>query len=97
MKTQIDLQPFTFAQGVESTEDMALYLSIFLEENDFEGLITGLRHIIKVKGISQTARLSGLSRQHLYRIIDGNSQPKLETIAKLFHALGLSLSVKPAA
>ncbi len=91
------IQEFVFAQGVETAEDMALYLSIFLEENDFEGLITGLRHIVKAKGISETARLSGLNRQHLYRIIEGSSQPKLETIAKLFHALGLSLSVKPAA
>ena len=47
----LDTTPFEFAADIETKEDMALYLSIFLEENGIEGLTQALQFLAKEKGI----------------------------------------------
>jgi len=44
---------FEFAADIERKEDVALYLSIYLEENGIDGLTQALQHLAKAKGISQ--------------------------------------------
>ena len=90
------LKTFEFAKDVETKEDMALYLSTFLEEGGTEALLEGLNHLIKSKGMTETSRLSGLNRQNLYRLLNGETQPKFETLNKLLHALGFKLSIEAA-
>ncbi|WP_019894175.1 addiction module antidote protein [Hydrogenovibrio halophilus] len=92
----LQLNEFQFAQNVETQEDMALYLSAFLEEGGIDGLLDGLRHLVREKGMSETAQLSGLNRQHLYRVLNGETQPKFETLDKLLHALGFKIAVQVA-
>lgn len=55
----------TNPRRAKTKEDMALYLSIYLEEGGINGLLDGLNHLAKDKGITETAKLSGLNRQHL--------------------------------
>ncbi|MBE0506487.1 MAG: putative addiction module antidote protein [Marinospirillum sp.] len=90
----LHLNEFTFAQGIETKEDMALYLSAFLEEGGIDGLLVGLRYLVKEKGITDTAQLSGLNRQHLHRILGKQTKPKFETVDKLLHALGFKMAVE---
>ena len=92
----LETKQFQFAQGVESKEDMALYLSAFLEDGGIDGLLDGLRHLVKEKGITETAELSGLNRQHLYRVLNGETKPKFETLDKILHALGFKIAVEVA-
>lgn len=92
----LELQEFEFAQGVETKQDMALYLSTYLEEGGVNGLLDGLRHLAKEKGITETAELSGLNRQHLYRVLNGETKPKFETLDKLLHTLGFKIAVEVA-
>ncbi|MDY0137495.1 MAG: putative addiction module antidote protein [Thiomicrospira sp.] len=92
----LELKEFEFAQNIETKEDAALYLSAFLEDGGTQSLLDGLRHLIQAKGMSETARLSGINRQHLYRLLNGETQPKFETLYKLLHALGFKLSVNVA-
>ena len=88
-------KPFEFATDVESKEDVALYLSIFLEENGVDGLTQALQYLAKAKGMSQLAKETGLNRQSLYRTLTDGGKPKFETINKIVHELGFKLTIEP--
>ena len=90
----LETKPFEFAKDVDSAEDVALYLSIFLEENGVQGLIDGLRHLAKAKGMSAIVNNAGVNRQSLYRSLAKNGNPKIETIDKIVHALGFKLTIE---
>ena len=91
----VKIKPFEFAANVESKEDIAVYLSIFLEENGVDGLTQALQYLAKAKGISQIAQETGLNRQSLYRTLTAEGKPKFETIDKIVHALGFKLTIEP--
>ncbi len=55
-----------------------------------ENLIQTLAHEINSIGISTVAKRSGLSRQHLYKILSGSSHPTSENL----EALGQAVSCK---
>ncbi len=88
-------KPFEFASTVESKEDIAMYLSIFLEENGVDGLTQALQYLAKAKGMNQIANETGLNRQSLYRTLTAEGKPKFETIDKIVHALGFKLTIEP--
>jgi probable addiction module antidote protein len=90
----LQTKPFEFAKDVESGDDVALYLSIFLEENGVQGLIEGLKHLAKAKGMSTIANDAGVNRQSLYRSLAKNGNPKIETIDKIVRALGFKLTIE---
>lgn len=56
-------KPFDFASDIHTKEDIAMYLSIFLEENGVDGLTQALQYLAKAKGMSQIAKEAGLNRQ----------------------------------
>jgi len=87
--------PFEFARDIENKEDVAMYLSIFLEENGVDGLTQALQYLAKAKGMSQIAKETGLNRQSLYRTLTAEGKPKFETIDKIVHALGFKLTIEP--
>ncbi len=88
-------EPFEFASNVQSKDDIAMYLSIFLEENGVDGLTQALQYFAKAKGMSQIANETGLNRQSLYRTLTAEGKPKFETIDKIVHALGFKLTIEP--
>lgn len=90
----INTKPVHFAQHVQTNEDIKEYLSIQMEENGIDGLIWGLNNLAKHKGMTEISKATGLNRQHLYRSLSENGNPKLETIDKIVRALGLRLSVE---
>jgi probable addiction module antidote protein len=90
----LETKPFEFAKDVDSGDDIALYLSIFLEENGVQGLIEGLKHLAKAKGMSTIANDAGVNRQSLYRSLAKNGNPKIETIDKIVRALGFKLTIE---
>lgn len=91
----VKTKSFEFASDVESKEDIALYLSVFLEENGVDGLTQALQHLAKAKGMSKIAKETGLNRQGLYRTLAAEGKPKFETIEKIVHALGFKLTIEP--
>ena len=47
--------------------------------------------IARARGMSQIARDTGLSRESLYRSLDGEHIPSFDTILKVIKALGIHL------
>jgi probable addiction module antidote protein len=93
VKTKInDLPEFDMAQHLESDADVAEYLRQVLEEGDPGELAAALGHIAKARGMTEIAKASGIKREALYKALRPNSQPRLETIQRVFKALGLKLT-----
>ena len=90
-----ELPTFDMAEALRSEEDIAIYLSLVLEEEDPAELAHALGMVARARGMTQLARDSGLSRESLYKALRPNASPRFDTIARVCKALGVKLVVQP--
>ena len=91
-----DLLDFDMAEHLKTDEDVAMYLTAVLEENDPAELTHALGVIARARGMTEVARASGLTREALYKALRPTSQPRFDTIARVCIALGVKLVAQPA-
>lgn len=72
------------------------YLNAVLEEGDNEEFLIALQHVAKAHGISKVARRAHLGRESMYKALSGKTSPRLETVNKVLHAVGMKIAVLPA-
>ena len=90
-------RPFEMAEQLRDEQDIAAYLTLVLEEGDPGELAHALGVIARARGMTQIAAEAGMGREALYKALRADASPRFETILKVMHALGLRLSVQPAA
>ena len=90
-------RPFDMAEQLRDEQDIAAYLTLVLEEGDPGELAHALGVIARARGMTQIAAKAGMGREALYKALRADASPRFETILKVMHALGLRLSVQPAA
>lgn len=90
-----ELPTFDMAEALRSEEDIAIYLSLVLEEEDPAELAHALGMVARARGMTQIARDSGLTREALYKALRPNASPRFDTIARVCKALGVKLVVQP--
>ena len=90
-------RPFDMAEQLRDEQDIAAYLTLVLEEGDPGELAHALGVIARARGMTQIAAEAGMGREALYKALRADASPRFETIHKVMHALGLRLSVQPAA
>lgn len=78
-------------------EEQLLYLQSTLDDNwdSPEAFLLCLKTIAEARGFKKFAEETGLSRESLYRTLSAKGNPKLETVFKMLHALGVKLTVEP--
>ncbi|MGA2091103.1 MAG: addiction module antidote protein [Endomicrobiales bacterium] len=79
-------------------KEIKQYLEVALEEYQKDGnekvFLASLAVIAKVKGrFSKVSKETGLNREHLYRALSKEGDPKFSTVMQVLHSLGLSLKV----
>lgn len=74
-------------------DEFSQYLTDAYEDEDPAVFVVALGHAIKHKGVAQVATAAGLNRESLYKVINGQVQPKWDTIHRLMRALGMHVSV----
>ncbi|HEY7905803.1 MAG TPA: addiction module antidote protein [Wenzhouxiangella sp.] len=74
-------------------DELSQYLTDAYEDEDPAVFVVALGHAIKHKGVAQVAKAAGLNRESLYKVINGQVQPKWDTIHRLMRALGMHVSV----
>ncbi len=96
--TKTVTSPYDVAEHLRSPEDMAAYLEASIEEADGDAafIAKALGDIARAKGMSQVAQDAGLSRESLYKALSGERNPTLDTVLRVFGALGLKLRAEPA-
>lgn len=88
---------FDVQNYLKTPEDRAAYLEAILEEGDSTLIAAGLGEIAKAIGVSEFSRQTGISREAIYKGLVAGGNPTLDTITKATKALGLRLTVAPAA
>lgn len=90
-------RPFDIAECLRDEQDIATYLTLVIEEGDPGELAYALGVIARARGMTQIAADAGIGREALYKALRADASPRFETIMKVMHALGLQISVQPAA
>jgi probable addiction module antidote protein len=62
---------------------------------DMAELNHALGVIARARGMTEVAKASGLTREALYKALRPNSQPRFDTIARVYTALGVKLVALP--
>ncbi|MCG8365628.1 MAG: hypothetical protein MJA27_20145 [Pseudanabaenales cyanobacterium] len=58
--------------------------------------LLAFKNIVEATGaVQDISNNSDISRQHLQRILSGNENPTLETLASALNAVGLTIEFKP--
>ena len=71
----------------------ATYLKEMLADGDTRALPIALRALAHSIGMTELAKRTGLARESLYRTLNGNVSPRLDTIMALLDAFGLRIMV----
>jgi probable addiction module antidote protein len=97
-KRTVTTTPFDVAEHLATPADMAAYLEAAIEEaEDNPSLIhKAIGDIARAHGMAQVAQAAGLSRESLYKALNGTRNPSFATIVKVVKALGLQLHAAPA-
>lgn len=83
-------------------EDLSSYLAISFEESkkdgDWSTFLVALRTAVETKGsMTDLANALGRSRPSLYKTLNENATPQLESIEAILEHLGCELSIRPLA
>ncbi len=72
---------------------MAAYLEACLEEANGNAAFVAkaLGNMARAKGMTEVARMAGVSRESLYKALSGERTPSFDTILKVIAAVGLKL------
>jgi probable addiction module antidote protein len=89
------LVPFDAANYLTDEASIAAYLDAVLESEDPDLLLLALGDVARARGMTDVARKAGLGRESLYKALTPGAQPRLPTVMKVLHALGLRLRVQP--
>jgi len=66
----------------------------YAEHGDAAVVLSALRVIARVKGITVTADEAGMTRQGLQKALSAQGNPRMDTINAILHALGYRLAVQ---
>ncbi len=77
-------------------EEIDDYITVLFDEyadsSDTASLMTSLRTVSRVKGISKIAEASGLSRQGVQKALSDNGNPLFDNVNAIMHAMGYRLT-----
>lgn len=81
------------SEHLESEADIAAYLNSALEDDNTSVITTALGDIARVKGMTQLAKETGITRDGLYKALSPTRNPTFGTVQKVVKAFGLKLNV----
>lgn len=90
----------TLIEALKNPEEALLYLEVAIEEfeadGDKEHFLIALRNVTEAQGgIGALAKRANINREHLYRVLSKNGNPRLDKIGAILHGLGFRLSIQP--
>ncbi len=88
---------FDPSKFLDDEASIRVFLEDILESGDPKVIAGGLGDVARSLGMSELAAKAGLSRESLYRALSEEGNPRLDTLMKVFGALGVKLTLAPAA
>lgn len=87
---------FDIAQHLETDADIQVFLNETAQQGDASDFIHALGVAARAKGMSEVAKLAGVTRASLYKSLADDGNPQFETVFRVCSALGVRLVAKPA-
>lgn len=94
-KGNIKFYAFDAAMFLNNDELILEYLQDAMQEGDKE-FMQALETVARAKGMTELAKRTGLSRESLYKTLNGETKPRFESIQKILAALNIKLSLASA-
>lgn len=76
--------------------EAAAYLDAVMELGEPAAVLVALRQVVKAHGMAEVTRRAELGDKSLFKALNENGNPTLDTVNKVLQAVGLRLSVAPA-
>ena len=97
--TEEEFARYDSADYLKTEEDIAAYLEAVMEEggDDPAYIARALGVVARARNMTALAQEVGMSRVGLNKALSGEGNPTLSTVLKVAKALGLKLSIQPAA
>ena len=80
------------AELLDSPESVAAYIEAAFEDGDPSVIAHALGVVARARGMSQLAKDAGLSRDAMYKALQPDGNPTLQTLTSVMKALGMKLS-----
>ena len=64
----------------------------YAQDGDIATLLSCLRVVSRVKGVTNIAETSGMSRKGVQKALSENGNPKFESVNSILHAMGYRLA-----
>ena len=78
---------------IEEVDDYVnILFDEYAESGDTASLMSSLRVVCRVKGVSKIAEVSGLSRKGVQKALSENGNPQFGTVNAILHAMGYRLT-----
>ena len=90
-----NLPDFDAAPYLDSEVAIAAYLTDILEANDASLLAAALGDIARARGMTEIAKLAGITREALYKALRPDSAPRFDTGSRVCAGLGVRLVAQP--
>ncbi|WOS62175.1 addiction module antidote protein [Sinorhizobium fredii] len=81
------------SEHLDSEEMNFAYINAALEDGDPALFAAALGDVARARGMTQIARLAGVSRESLYRALSTEGHPEFATVIKVLKALNLKFTV----
>jgi probable addiction module antidote protein len=87
---------FDAADYLDSEERQVAYIAAALETGDPDFVRDALGIVARARGMGEIAKAAGLNRESLYKALGETGNPEFSTVMRVLHAMGLTLSARPA-
>ena len=87
---------FDAADYLDTEERQAAFIATALETGDADFVRDALGLVARARGMGEIAKGAGLNRESLYKALGKSGNPEFATVMRIVHALGLTLSARPA-
>lgn len=76
-----------------AAEYMNTAIAEAIDEDGNRMLLSVIRQVVEAQGIGKVAKVAGVRRESLSRVLSPRGNPRMSTLIAILHALGLQLSV----
>ena len=78
---------------IEEVDDYVnILFDEYAESGDTASLMSSLRVVCRVKGVSKISEVSGLSHKGVQKALSENGNPQFDTVNAILHAMGYRLT-----
>ena len=92
----VKTRPWDAAAHLDTPEAIAAYLEAAFADGDPQLIAAALGDVARSRGMTQIARVTGRTRESLYRALSAEGNPEFATVLRVLQALGLKLEIRPA-